>query len=192
MLTPGMLSELSHPALKLYLLIWGECQRKNRDIVEKREASVELTTNNRKHAGIDERSHRQTRTNSRCASDQSQEAKPSKRMTLSSRILARPATIGNRQRFTKINYTKTESDQNQSALFSWHGTSNRYLNDDADGMMFRCPFNNHDHGCETTGISSGDLAAGGGLWMCHFDKCRRHGKKRHNDSRPWTITNGWW
>jgi hypothetical protein len=173
----GMLRELSHPALRLYLVLLCTCGRKNKPAVKMTSKYIE------RHACIGEKHI----------------AEP--RMELEDAFLIRttkekggwlyelcqPQTAG----LTLLVSTPAEKNPlisrtggpdltpDQIEKVFLHYLKDSQLFDDANGMKFKCPFHVNIGKDRRFHLSVG--MERGGPWMCHLPECKHHGSRRKRD-----------
>jgi hypothetical protein len=180
----GMLGELSHPALRLYLVLLSLCQRKNKPIVKMSTAYIEqfALISEKKISQVREeldeaflvRSTREKGGYLYEVLDPHSSGLPL--------LMPKAATKGNPliAETGGPNLTSAQIEE----VFT-HYLKDSHIEDDANGMRFLCPFHVNVGKARRYHLTVGTER--GGPWMCHWQECRHNGKRR-----PHVVPgNGW-
>ena len=173
----GMLSVISHPALRLYLAILCTCGRKNKPIVKMTSAYIE------RHADISEKKVSKVREELedafliRTTKDKGGYLYEVLDPYSSGLPLLMPARTEDKT-FTD-NRGRLDLSPDQIEKVFVHYLKDSQLYDDANGLRFLCPFHVNIGKDRRFHLSVG--MERGGPWMCHLPECKHHGSRRKRD-----------
>jgi hypothetical protein len=174
-LREGMLWELSHPALRLYLAILCKCQRVNKPIVEMSSEYIE------RHANISEKHVSKVRKELEVISlikatkgENGWLYEVLEPQTGGWSLPTRPPPEKN-PLLTKTGGPSLSPPQIEKVFL--HYLKGSQLDDDANGLVFECPFHLNDGKARKYHLCVCNSERGG-PWMCHWHECKRRGASR--------------
>jgi hypothetical protein len=174
----GILVDLSHPALRLYLTLLCKCSRENKPIVKMSSEYIE------RHADIGEKHISKYRTELEYADLVGATKKSGEWFyeVLQPNSNGCPLDIETPESTPRISKKgRLDLNPDQIRLLFMHYLGDSFVMDDANGMQFRCPFHMPIGDAKRSRISVG--LESGGPWMCHWHQCRRNGKRRVRDDQ---------
>jgi hypothetical protein len=175
----GLLKEMSHPALRLYLTVLCKCSRENKPIVKMTSDYVE------RHAGISEKhigKYREELSDLDIVHAKKQRGAWLYELRDPIRQWAiELAPVPDEKVFTGRDGSLKLTPDEVRKVFD-HYLGHQFVRDDANGSQYQCPFHTRIGRAKRAHISVSTER--GGLWSCQWSKCRKHGKR---EQRPGTF-----